>query len=291
MARTALIVGVVSAVLILTLIGAIMFDNLPEGNPAQPTPPASVNTLFFIRDPEFTTPFSQSPYWGIEAWNNNPDSISEIVGGTLHLFYDGTTQNTYGNSGAFQGRHTGGQSTEQSLLVGPSSQNTSSAEYVVLPKNFPIGKFWVKTRFKIDRMGYNSFPSAVNLGLTLMCATNNNTFALGPDVLWLDVYFAGYIPYRIGNETSIGTVPRDISYSDYRSDGIHAGYYASTVQPSDFGKWIEVTVDLGDYISKTLTSITRLNIDTIRVYGFILFVECVGAYAEVHYNLIETYAP
>jgi hypothetical protein len=84
-------------------------------------------------------------------------------------------------------------------------------------------------------------------------------------------------------------VPKNLHYVNYRDDGIHAGYYVGEVQPSDFGIWVEVSADLGDYISKTLNLITQVTIETIRVYGFIVFLECVGAYAEAEYDYVETY--
>ena len=49
-----------------------------------------------------------------------------------------------------------------------------------------------------------------------------------------------------------------------------------------------MTIDLGDYIGKTLNLITKVDVETIRVYGFIVFVECLGAYAEVEYDYVET---
>ena len=48
-------------------------------------------------------------------------------------------------------------------------------------------------------------------------------------------------------------------------------------------------MDLGDYIRKTLNLITRVNVKTIRVYGFLVFVECLGAYAEAEYDYIRIY--
>jgi hypothetical protein len=285
MARTALIVGFVSAVIILCLVGIVMFESLQRKNEELPPANGAVSSFFFVRDPEFTTPTIPSASWGVEAWNKNLDSISEIANGALHLFYNGTRTYVYGNSGAFQGRHADGRFTNQSLLIGKSPQEAVSSENLVFNKTLPSGRFWVKARFKIDRMGYNSFPSAVNLGITLMCAINNNSFSIQTQPLWLDVYFAGYIPYR----TNIGTVPKDLHYVNYRDDGIHAGYYVGEVQPSDFGIWVEVSADLGDYMSKTLNLITQVTIETIRVYGFIVFLECVGAYAEAEYDYVETY--
>jgi len=69
---------------------------------------------------------------------------------------------------------------------------------------------------------------------------------------------------------------------------IHAGYFVEEVPPSDFGQWISMRIDLGDYISKTLNLITKIGIKTIRVYGFIVFVECLGAYAEIEYDYVKT---
>ncbi len=50
-----------------------------------------------------------------------------------------------------------------------------------------------------------------------------------------------------------------------------------------------MNVDLGNYIGKTLNLITQASINSIRVYGFILFVETIGAYAEAFYDYVETY--
>jgi hypothetical protein len=290
MARTALILSIVSAVIILSLIGVVIFESLQKTNQEPPVTNGSTNgafgNAFFVRDPQFNTPTIPSSAWGVESWNKNPESISQIENGVLHLFYNEKTSSTYGNSGAFQGRHPADDFTNQSLLVGTSSQGASSSEYVVFPKNLSIGKFWVKTRFKIDRMGFNSLPSAVNLGITLMCAVNNQPFSNETQPLWLDLYFSGYILTR----TSILTLPKDTHYvNENQTDGIHAGYYVGEVHPRDFGKWVELSADLGDYISKTLNLITQVQIETIRVYGFILFVECTGAYAEAEYDYVETY--
>jgi hypothetical protein len=289
MGRTALIVGIVSTLIILSLIGVIIFENWQRTNEMPPTTNGSTNdafgSAFFVRDSEFTTPTIPSESWGVESWNKNPESISQIENGVLHLFYNEKTSSTYGNSGAFQGRHPADDVMNQSLLVGSFSQAASSSEYVVFPKNLSSGKFWVKTRFKIDRMGFNSLPSAVNLGITLMCAVNNKPYSRETQPLWLDIYFSGYLLYK----TYIETLSKDVHYVTYVDDGIHAGYYVGEIKPRDFGKWAEVTADLGDYISKTLNLITEVNIETIRVYGFILFVECSGAYAEVEYDYVETY--
>jgi len=61
---------------------------------------------FFVQDPGFTPPLDTNDWWEIESWHANPDSIAEIRDGSLHLFYNETTGNYYGNSGVFQGRHT-----------------------------------------------------------------------------------------------------------------------------------------------------------------------------------------
>lgn len=290
MARTALIIGLASAIIILSLIGVVFFESLQRTNEPPPATNGTTNgvlgSVFFVRDPEFNTPTIPSNSWGVESWNKNPDSISRIENGVLHLFYNEKNSSTFGNSGAFQGRHPADDFMNQSVLVGTSSQGASSSEYVVLPKNLATGKFWVNTRFKIDRMGFNWHPSAVNLGITLMCAVNNQPFRNDTKPLWLDIYFSGYFLTR----TSIVTWPKDTHYVDEnQTDGIHAGYYVGEVHPQDFGKWVELSADLGDYISKTLNLITRVDVETIRVYGFILFLECRGAYAEAEYDYVETY--
>jgi hypothetical protein len=43
-------------------------------------------------------------------------------------------------------------------------------------------------------------------------------------------------------------------------------------------------------VNKTLNLITQVNVKSIRVYGFILFVECIEAYAEAEHDYLETYA-
>jgi hypothetical protein len=237
---------------------------------------------FFVKDSNFTIPLDENVYWGVEAWNKNPDSICEIKDGILHLFYNKTTDYSYGNSGVFQGRHTDGRFTHQ-LLVGDSPENAFFGDYTIFPKNLQSGKFWLETKFRITRIGFNRFPSQVNLGITLMCAINNDPFNLSAQTLWLDVYFAGYYL----NATHIWTAPKNWNYVSYPDD-IHAGYFVGEVPPSDFGKWITISIDLGDYISKTLNLITKTDIKTIRVYGFIVFVECLGAYAEVEYDYVNT---
>jgi len=249
-----------------------------------------LNRFFFVRDSNFTVPINQSPYWGVEAWNGNQYSICEVRNGNLHLIYNGTLTSTYGNSGVFQGTHTGGQKTSQPLLVGNSPQDSFDGEYVILPKNLQSGKFWLKTRFQIRNMGFNFPPSLyppyarVNLGITLMCAINNGAFNITNQDLWLDVYFAGYFL----NQTHTWVVPKGTSYVWIPED-IHAGYYVNAVDPQDFGTWIDVNVDLGGYVSKTLNLITQVDVRSIRVYGFILWVECIGAHAEAEYDYLETY--
>jgi len=57
-------------------------------------------------------------------------------------------------------------------------------------------------------------------------------------------------------------------------DDIHAGYFVGEVDQQDFGKWIPMSIDLGDYINKTLDLITAINIKTIWAYDFIVLVEC-----------------
>jgi hypothetical protein len=123
-----------------------------------------------------------------------------------------------------------------------------------------------------------------NLGITLMCAINNGAFNITNQDLWLDVHFAGYFL----NQTRTWVVPKGSSYVWIPED-IHAGYYVNAVDPRDFGTWIDVNVDLGEYVSKTLNLITQVDIKSIRVYGFILFVECIGAHAEAEYDYLETY--
>ena len=218
---------------------------------------------FFVKDSNFTIPLDENVYWGVEAWNKNPDSICEIKDGTLHLFYNKTTDYSYGNSGVFQGRHTDGRYTHQ-LLVGDSPENAFFGDYTICMH------------------GFNRFPSQVNLGITLMCAINNDPFNLSAQTFWLDVYFAGYYL----NATHIWTVPKNWNYVN-SPDDIHAGYFVGEVPPSDFGKWTTISIDLGDYISKTLNLITKIEIKTIRGYGFIVFVECLGAYAEVQYDYVN----
>lgn len=246
---------------------------------------------FFIQDSGFNIPLNKTVWWGVEAWNKNPDSVCKIENGALHLFYNGTIDWSYGNSGVFQGMHTDGRCTYP-LLVGDSPEN-SFLGYVIFPKNLQSGKFWLRTKFRINRIAFNLYPinfpphpnySRVNLGITLMCAINNQPFNLETQTLWLDTYFAGYCL----NKTHIWTVPKNWSYVN-PSDDIFAGYFVEEISPQNLNQWIELSIDLGDYISKTLNLITQVDIKTIRVYGFIVFVECLGAYAEVEYDYIETF--
>jgi len=161
---------------------------------------------------------------------------------------------------------------------------------MIFPKTTQSGRFLLETKFRIIKMGFNRYPSVyhpsharVNLGIALMCTIKNEPFSLTAQTLWLDIYFAGYSL----NTTRTWTIPKYGQYADYPDD-IHAGYFVGEVNPQDFGKWIVVSVDLGDYISKTLKLITAVNIKTVRVYGFIVFVESLGAYAEVEYDYVKT---
>jgi hypothetical protein len=45
---------------------------------------------FLIGDSNFTTSLDENVWWDVEAWHGNPDSISEIENGILHLFYNET---------------------------------------------------------------------------------------------------------------------------------------------------------------------------------------------------------
>jgi len=249
----------------------------------------SLIKYFFIQDSDFAIPLNDNVWWGVEAWHGNSDSICEIRNGTLHLFYNGTIDYEYGNSGVFQGRHADGRFTLQ-LLVGGSPDDAFYGDYAIFPKSIESGKLRLETRFKIIKVGFNRYPvvyhpdySRVNLGITLMCAINNEPFNVTAQTLWLDVYFTGYCL----NKTHTWVVPRNWSYVAYPDD-IHAGFFVEEVDPQDFGKWIEISIDLGDYISRTLSLITRVDIKTIRVYGFIVFVECLGAYVEIEYDYART---
>jgi len=252
----------------------------------------SLTKYFFVQDPNFTTPLDKNVFWGVEAWNKNPDSICEVRNGTLHLFYNETIGNSYGNSGVSQGTHTYGYGARlHQLLVGDSPENAYNSDCVIFPKNMQTGKFWLETKFRIMNVSFNCYPTVydprvarVNLGLTLMCAINNLPLNQTGQNLWLDIYFAGY---SLPNKTNIWLIPKDANYVDQTGD-IHAGYFVGEVPQKDFGNWISMQIDLGDYINKTLNLITKIDIKTIRVYGFILFVECLGAYAEVEYAFVNT---
>jgi len=257
---------------------------------------------FFIGDSDFALLLNESIWWKVEAWHGNPDSVCEVKNEVLKLFYNETTGNYYGNSGVFQGNHTDGRYAHQ-LLVGKFLGKAFSRKYVVFPKNMERGKFWLEVKFKINGIGFNCYPNAnffdptharVNLGITLMCAINEEDFNLKAQTLWLDIYFAGYCL----NKNDVWVIPKNENYcasnvyTDYpnvHDNDIHAGFFAREVSSQDFGKWITSTIDLGDYISKTLNLITEVNAKTIRVYGFIVFVECLGAYCSCEYDYIKTY--
>ena len=153
----------------------------------------------------------------------------------------------------------------------------------------PSGKLWLETNFTVTRMGFNRYPAIidpnarVNLGVTLMCAINDQPLNLTGQNLWLAAYFAGYSL----NENSIWSIQKERSYANQTGD-IHAGYFVGEVPPQDLGKWVSMRVDLGHYLNITLQLIERIDIQTIRVYGLILFVECLGAYAEVEYDYVKT---
>jgi len=180
---------------------------------------------FFIGDSDFTKSFDENVWWDVEAWNRNPDSISEIENGTLHLFYNETDGDSYGNSGVYQGRHPDGRHTSQ-LWIGRSSEEANFSDYVIFPKSMMSDKFLLNVSFRIHRMGFNLYPSAsdpnarVNLGLTLMCAINDKPFTLEAQTLWLDIYFAGYSL----NENDIWFISEDANYTD-DPDDVHAGYF------------------------------------------------------------------
>ena len=259
----------------------------------------SLVKCFFIQDSDFSIPLNESVWWGVEAWHGNSYSICEIRNGALHLVYNGTIDYEYGNSGVFQGRHADGRFTHQ-LLVGSSSDDAFFGDYAIFPKSIGNGKLRLETRFRIANMEFTLYPvnyshpnySRVNLGMTLMCAINNEPLNLTAQTLWLDVYFAGYCL----NTTNIWVIPKNEHYVAYNvytdpntyDNDVHAGYFVGEVNAQDFGKWIEISIDLGDYISRTLDLITWVDIKTIRVYGFIVFVECLGAYAEVEYDYVKT---
>ena len=244
---------------------------------------------FFVKDSNFTTSLDENVYWDNETWHKNPDSTIEIENGILHLFYNETTGEWFGNSGVYQGNHTDERYTTQ-LWAGRSLEEANFSDYVIFPKSMMSNKFWLNVKFRILKMGFNRYPNVldpnarVNLGITLMCAINDKPFNLEAQTLWLDIYFAGYSL----NETNIWVILKDENYVAYYDD-IYAGYFVGEVPTTDFGKWIIMSIDLGDYISKTLNLITKIDIKTIRVYGFIVFVECLGAYAEVEYDYVETH--
>jgi hypothetical protein len=250
----------------------------------------SEGLYFFIQDSNFSVPIESTVFWGVEAWNSNPDSLCEIRDGNLLLFYNGTIDYSYGNSGVFQGQHTDGRTSRQ-LLVGSSPEVAHREDFVVFPRDIESGQFWLETRFRVNRMGFNCYPtvydpnySRINLGITLMCAINNDPFTSEARTLWLDVYFAGYYL----NTTGVYAIPKEGHYMSPEED-IHAGYFVGEVSPLDVGQWAEMRVDLGDYIGKTLDLITAVDVESIRVYGFILFVECLGAYAETEYDYATTH--
>jgi len=246
---------------------------------------------FLVGDSNFTTSLNENVWWAVEAWHGNPDSISEIENGLLHVFYNETKGDWYGNSGVYQGRHPDGRNTTR-LWVGGTQEAPDFRDYVVFPESMLSHKFQLEAKFRILNVGFNCYPSAfafdptharVNLGITLMCALNDSSYSVEAQTLWLDIYFAGYSV----NKTHIWFIPKDSNYVDIHDD-IHAGYFVGEVPSSRFSEWITMSIDLGDYIGKTLNLITEIDVETIRVYGFIVFVECLGAYAEVEYDYVET---
>ena len=291
MLQACLSVRAVSVFIVLLFI-FVVFNSLTISRPV----------FFFIKDSEFNISLDRNIWWIKETWHHNEYSggYIQIQNGVLRLFYNETTGDYYGNSGVVQGRHTDGRRA-QNLWVGESPTEGGFSQYITLPKNVPKGKFWLKVRFRIVRMGFNVYPSIlhpdysrVNLGITLMCAINDKPFNLDAQTLWLDIYFAGYCL----NETDIWVIPKNERYVAYdvytdppniHDNDIHAGYFVHEVYPKDFKKWTTIDIDLGDYISRTLHLIDRTDIKTIRVYGFILFVEALGAYSEVEYDYIKTY--
>jgi len=66
-------------------------------------------------------------------------------------------------------------------------------------------------------------------------------------------------------------------------------FFFFQMSPLDVGQWVEMRVDLGDYIGRTLELVTAVDVESIRVYGFILFVECLGAHAEAEYEYATTH--
>jgi len=290
------IIALLSLVIGLSFVGVIVFEwfeieNLRAKCDQLEEAYDQLVKYFFIKDSNFTISLAENPQWKVEAWHENPDSICEIRDSILHLFYNETSGDWFGNSGVFQGNHTDGRSTNHALWAGESPEEADFSDYVTFPRAMFSGKFGLEARFRIIRMGFNRYPTnqtldynaRVNLGITLMCAINDKPFNLESQTLWLDIYFAGYSL----NENDIWVIQKDENYNDTLAD-IHAGYFVDEVDPSDFGEWHETSIDLGDYISKTLKLITETDIKTIRVYGFIVFVECLGAYAEVEYDYTET---
>jgi len=289
------IIALLSLVIGLSLVGVIFFEwfeieNLRAKCDQLEETYDQLVKYFFIKDSNFTISLVENPHWKVEAWHENLDSISEIRDGTLHLFYNETSGDWYGNSGVFQGIHTDGRHTNHSLWIGRTPEEANFSEHVIFLKSMLSGKFWLEAKFRIVRIGFNRYPSVfdttharVNLGLTLMCAIDDKAFNLEAQTLWLDIYLAGYSL----KENDIEVIPKDSNYAQYNED-IHAGYFVGEVHPSDFGEWVEMSIDLGDYISRTLNFIAEIDIKTVRVYGFILFVECLGAYAEVEYDCMET---
>jgi cell division protein FtsB len=252
---------------------------------------------FLVGDPNFTDDLVNNIWWGAERWNHDGDDYVKIEEGLLRLFYN-ETLGRYGNSGVFQGRHTDGRYTHQ-LWVRSSSVRDDFSDYVVFPKDIPEGKFWLEVRFRIVRMGFNCYPNEtllgfqhtpyarVNLGITLMCAIDNGEFALDAQTLWLDI-FAGFHL----NETHSWSIKENENYTfeNPKTHDIHAGYWVSEISPdTQLGEWITLKIDLGAYVGKTLRNIYQIDVETVRVYGFILFVESIGAYAEVEYDYFETY--
>jgi len=178
----------------------------------------------------------ENPWWNVEDWHGNPDSISEIENGILHLFYNETKGDWFGNSGVYQGRHPDGRSTTNQLLVGRTPGTANFGDYVVFPKSMMSDKFGLEAKFRILRMDFNRYPTdptldtnaRVNLGITLMCAINDDPFNAEAQTLWLDVYFAGYSL----NENDKWAIRKDENYNARLAD-IHAGYFVDEVDPSD----------------------------------------------------------
>lgn len=259
---------------------------------------ALLTQYFLVGDHNFTDDLGNNVWWVAERWNHDGDDYVKIEEGLLKLFYN-ETLGRYGNSGVFQGRHADGRYAHQ-LWVRSSSVRDDFSDYVVFPKDLPEGKFWLEVKFKIVRMGFNCYPNEtllgfshdpyarVNLGVTLMCAINNGEFTLDAQTLWLDIFFAGFDL----NETHSWSIRKNKNYTfeNPETHDIHAGYWVSETSPDTaLGEWITLKIDLGAYIGKTLRNIHQIDVKTVRVYGFILFVESIGAYAEVEYDYFETY--